>query len=217
VTDPGLVHECAKRYYAEIMMPFRNLVRKHLDRLASYKIDVIAPSHGPMYDRPAFILEAYRDWTGDTPRNEVVIPYISMHGSTERMIAYLLTALGERGVTVRPFDLACTDIGKLAISLVDAATVVIGTPTVHGGPHPSVFFATHLANALRPKLKFAAVVGSFGWGTRAVEQIAGLIPSLKVEILDPVLVKGLPRDVDYAALDALAETIASKHRELGLK
>jgi len=110
--------------------------------------------------------------------------------------------------------LATTDIGKLAITLVDAATIVIGTPTVHVGPHPNVVYAAYLANALRPKLKFASIIGSYGWGGKVVEQIAGLIPNLKVEILDPVLCKGLPREADFKALDKLATTIAEKHKEL---
>jgi len=97
---------------------------------------------------------------------------------------------------------------------VDAATIVIGTPTVHFGPHPAVYSATHLANALRPKLKYAAIIGSYGWGTKAVEQISGLIPNLKAEVLGTVMCKGKPRAKDLAELDALADAIAEKHRAL---
>jgi flavorubredoxin len=213
VTDEGRVYEAAKRYYAEIMMPFRKVIQKNLEKIGEHKIDLIAPSHGPIYDRPAFIMDAYRDWVSEVPKNVVVLPYISMHGSTEKMVEYLVSALAEKGVTVHQFNLAVTDIGKLAITLVDAATMVIGTPTVHVGPHPNVFYAAYLANALRPKLKFASIIGSYGWSSKAVEQIAGLIPNLKVEILDPVLCKGFPREADFRALDNLAATIAEKHKE----
>jgi len=216
VADEARVHEAAKRYYAEIMMPFRKVIQKNLEKIEGYKIDLIAPSHGPIYDRPTFIIDAYRDWVSEDPKNIVVLPYISMHGSTEKMVAYLVSALAERGVTVHQFNLAATDIGKLAITLVDAATIVIGTPTVHVGPHPNVFYAAYLANALRPKLKFASVIGSYGWSSKAIEQIAGLIPNLKVEILDPVLCRGLPGEADFKALDDLAATIAEKHQEHGL-
>jgi flavorubredoxin len=213
VTDEGRVYEAAKRYYAEIMMPFRKVIQKNLEKIGEYKIDLIAPSHGPIYDRPAFIMDAYRDWVSEVPKNVVVLPYISMHGSTQKMVEYLVSALAGKGVTVHQFNLAVTDIGKLAITLVDAATMVIGTPTVHVGPHPNVFYAAYLANALRPKLKFASIIGSYGWSSKAVEQIAGLIPNLKVEILDPVLCKGFPREADFRALDNLAATIAEKHKE----
>jgi len=118
-------------------------------------------------------------------------------------------------VTVKQFDLTATDIGKLAIALVDAATVVIGTPTVLVGPHPNVVYATFLANALRPKLRFVSIIGSYGWGGRAVEQLAAMIPNLKVELLDPVLSKGFPKEADFRALDNLAAAIAEKHKEHG--
>jgi len=216
VTDEGRVYEAAKRYYAEIMMPFRTIIQRHLEKLEGYDIRLIAPSHGPMHDRPAFIVDAYRDWMSSDPRNLVVLPYVSMHGSTQVMVDHLVDALITRGVTVERFDLTVTDIGKLAMALVDAATVVIGTPTVLAGPHPAVVQAAVLANALRPKVEFASVIGSYGWGGRAVEQIASLIPNLKVEILDTVLCKGLPRESDLQAIESLAETIATKHKERGL-
>jgi flavorubredoxin len=216
VTDEARVYEAAKRYYAEIMMPFRKIIQKNLEKIGGREIDLIAPSHGPIYDRPPFIMDAYRDWVSEVPKNVVVLPYISMHGSTEKMVEYLVSALAERGVTVHQFDLTVTDIGKLAITLVDAATIVIGTPTVHVGPHPNVVYAAYLANALRPKLKFASIIGSYGWSSKAIEQIAGLIPNLQVEILDPVLCQGFPREADFKALDNLAATIAAKHREHNL-
>jgi len=214
--DEARVYEAAKRYYSEIMMPFRTMIQKNMDKLRDLKIETIAPSHGPMYSHPKFILDAYREWISDTPKNEVVIPYVSMHGSTRKMVEYLVDALVAKGVTVKQFDLAATDIGKLAISLVDAATIVIGTPTVHLGPHPLVVYAAHLANALRPKLKFASIIGSYGWASEAVERIAGLIPNLKVEIVPPVICKGYPRESDFKALDALATTIAEKHMAMKL-
>jgi len=215
VSDEGQVFEAAKRYYAEIMMPFRTTIQKNLEKIKDYAIDIIAPSHGPMYDKPEFILKAYHSWVFDEPKNIVVLPYISMHGSTRKMVEYLVGALAQRGVTVKQFDLVVTDIGKLAIALVDAATVVIGTPTVLAGPHPNVAYAAFLANALRPNLRFLSIIGSYGWGGKTVEQLAAMIPNLKVQILEPVLCKGFPREADFKALDNLATTIAGKHKENG--
>ncbi len=213
VTDKARVYEAAKRYYAEIMMPFRKVIMKNLDKLKEYPFQMIAPSHGPVYDQPGFILDAYRDWVSPSMKNEVILPYVSMHGSTERMVKHLVDSLSRQGVTVHAFDLAVTDIGKLAIALVDAATLIVGTPTVHVGPHPAVYYAAHLANLLRPKLKYAAIVGSYGWSSKAIEQIAGLIPNLKVDVLGTVLHKGLPTAETYAQLDALAVAVAKAHQE----
>jgi flavorubredoxin len=216
VADGPKVLDAAKRYYAEIMMPFRNVIQRNLEKLKRLDIAMIAPSHGPVYDRPALILDAYRDWVSDRLRNHVTLPYVSMHGSTARLVRRLVEELADRGVAAEPFDMTSVDLGRLAVSLVDAATLVVGTPTVLVGPHPAVVYAAALANALKPKLKHAAVIGSYGWSGKAVEQIAGLIPDLKVEVLPPVLCKGLPQEADYQAIAKLAETIAEKHKALGL-
>lgn len=215
VTDEGRQHEAAKRYFAEIMMPFRTIIQNNIKKVEARDIDIIAPSHGPMYDNPKFIIDYYKDWVSDTPKNYAVVAYVSMHGITGKMVSYLVERLARQGVNVQQFDLADTDIGKVAMSLVDAATLVIGTPTVLVGPHPAAAYAAVLANALRPKLKYCSIIGSYGWGGKAVETLAGLIPNLKVEVLSPVICKGHPKDADYKALDALADAIAAKHKENG--
>ncbi len=214
--DEDRVYEAAKRYYAEIMMPFRHTIRNNMEKLEGLPVDVIAPSHGPAFRRPAFILDAYRDWISDAPKNQVVIPYVSMHGSTRLMVDFLVASLAAKSITVFQFDLTATDIGKLAISLVDAATLVVGTPTVHVGPHPAVLFAATLANTLRPKLAFASVVGSYGWAGKAAELVVAAVPNLKVEVLPPVLCKGAPRAGDFCALENLSLAILAKHQARGL-
>ena len=213
VADKALVYESAKRYYAEIMMPFRPPIRNNLEKIKDLSIEMIAPSHGPVYDEPGLILDAYKDWVSDKVKNEVILPYVSMHGSTRRMVDYFVDALMERGITVKPFNLTATDIGELAIALVDAATIVIASPTVLVGPHPAAVYATYLANALRPKAKFASVIGSYGWGGKMVDQITGMLGNLKVELLQPVLVKGHPKDEDLSSLEKLADQILEKHKE----
>ncbi len=216
VEDEGLVYEAAKRYYAEIMMPFRKQINSNLAKIDKLDVDMIAPSHGQVYDKPEFIVEAYRDWVSDSVKNKVVVPYVSMHGSTGEMVSYFVDALINRDITVGQFELSTIDLGKLAIALVDAATVVIGSPTVLAGAHPAAVYAAFMTNAIRPKIKFASVIGSFGWGGKTVEQLTGLMPNLNVEILEPVLSKGAPKEADFAALDKLADEILAKHKNAGI-
>jgi len=206
----------AKRYYAEIMMPFRKIVQKNLDKIHDLEISLIAPSHGPVHRDPRSIVQAYRDWTDDKPHNSVVIPWVTMHGSTALLVERLVNALSARGITVFPFNMATADIGKLAMALVDAATLIAAAPTVHVGPHPMVLNAVVLANALRPKVRFASIIGSYGWAGKMADILKAAMPNLKVELLPPVICKGLPRPSDLEAIDRLADAVAAKHRELGL-
>jgi len=214
VTDPARTYESAKRYYAEIMMPFRSNIKNQWSKLEGREIKYLGCSHGPVYDKPEFIMNAYREWISDEVKNEVLIPYVSMHGSVKAMVEYLTGALIRRGVKALPFNLTRTDLGELAIALVDAATIVVGSPMVLAGPHPQIAYGVSLVNALRPKLRYAGIIGSFGWGGKLTETIAGMLGNLKVELLEPVLAKGHPREADYQALEKLAENIYQKHQTL---
>ena len=209
--DDANIYHAAKRYYAEIMMPFRHMIKGYLDKLQEISIEIIAPSHGPIYKKPEFILNAYQDWVSDKVNNEVIIPYISMHGSTEKMVYYLMEQLIKRDIKVTPYHLIYTDIGKLAISLVDAATIILASPTVLTGPHPQVVYTAYLCNILKPKAKYAGIIGSFGWGSKMEEDILQLLNNLKIELLPTVMVKSNPRKDDFAKLNHLAEAIAKNH------
>ncbi|MGZ7209626.1 MAG: FprA family A-type flavoprotein, partial [Methanobacterium sp.] len=197
VKDEHLVYRAAKRYYAEIMMPFRTIISKNMDKIKDLQIEMVAPSHGPIYDNPEVIFEAYLDWISDVTKNEVIIPYVSMHDSTKTMVDYLVEKLIMSEITVKPFNLTSSDIGELALSLVDASTLIIATPTVLTGPHPSAVYATYLVNSLRPKLKFISIIGSYGWGGRTVELLKGMLTNIRAEIIEPVIIKGFPKEEDY--------------------
>ena len=216
VREDMRVYKAAKRYYAEIMMPFKVAIRKNVEKIKMLNPKIIAPSHGPIYEKPEFIIKAYEEWISDDVKNLVVIIYVSMHGSTEKMVSYMADLLMERGVEVRLFNLPKSDIGEYAISLVDTATLIIASPIVLGGLHPAASFGVSLVGKLRPKLKNVAIIGSYGWGGRMVDEVKEALSNFKVKIFDPVIVKGLPRDNDYKLLEKLADEILSEHENLGL-
>jgi len=216
VDDFARVCEASKRYYAEVMMPFRATIKKHMERFEKFKIEIIAPSHGPVHRDPARIIASHGEWVSDKLSNTVVIPYATMHGSTEALVESLTDALVERGVFVDRFNIAVTDAGKLAMALVDAPTVVFGTPTILIGAHPFAMHAAFMVNALRPKVKYSSVIGSFGWGGKAAEQIVSAISGTKAEVLEPVMVKGRPKAGDFERIGRLAGDIVKRHSGLGL-
>jgi len=214
VEDEAEVYKAAKRYYAEIMMPFRMIIKKNLAKLEDYEIEMIAPSHGPVYDNPDMILEAYQDWVSDEVKPEVVVPYVSMHGSTKDLINYFISSLIDEGIKVKPFDLTDVDLGDLAISLVDASTVIFGSPTVLTGPHPSAVYAAYMANILKPKTRYASIIGSYGWAGRMTDKLLDLMPNLKVDLYDPVVAKGHGADEDYQEIDRLVAEIKADLEKL---
>lgn len=217
VADKHKTLEGAKRYYGEIMMPFRSSIRGNLKKLEPLDIKMIAPSHGPVWNEPRLIIDSYTKWVDeDIIVHKVVVPYVSMHDSTKKMVEYFVEALIDRDIPVCQFNLTTADMGEMVIELVDAATVVLGSPTVLVGAHPAAIYCAALLNALRPKTKFMGLIGSFGWGSKMVEQITGLTSNVKAEKLEPVMSKGMAKEDTYTALDELADTILQKHRALGI-
>ncbi len=206
----------AKRYFAEIMCPFRNNVRNNIAKLEKFKIKTICPSHGFVHTSPEGIINAYKKWAADDVKNEVILAYVSMHDSTKKMAEYLRDALEEKGITVNYFDIPVSDLGEIAMMMVDSATVIIGGSTVLAGLHPAAQNLIYVANALRPKTKFVSFITSFGWGEKASEVIKANLTNFKAEVLSPVISKGWPKEEQFKELDRLANDIAEKHRAIGV-
>ena len=215
VEDEHRVIVDAKRYYAEIMMPFRVSIRKNMEKLEQYNINYIAPSHGPVYPNPKIILDAYRDWISEDVEKKVLIPYISMHGSTKRIVEYLTDKFVDEGIEVIPINLSVADVGQIAMELVDAAGVIFATPYVLAGAHPLVVSTAYFANALRPKVKVVSIVASYGWGGVGVKQIQGMLPNIKAELVEPLLIKGYPKAEDFKKLDKFSKVFSDKIKKGG--
>lgn len=214
--DSKELEHSAKRYYAEIMMPFRTMCKKYTKLVRDLNPEMILPSHGPVYKNPKFILDLYTDWAADEGKNLVLMPYVSMYGSVEEMVDYLADKLQAYGIKTEKFDIVTGDLGDLAMGLVDATTIVLGSSMVLAGPHPMAFNIAYLASVLRPKAKCATFLGSYGWGGNLFGKLGELLAGLKLDVIEPLLVKGKPKEEDFKRLGQIAESILAKHKELNL-
>jgi flavorubredoxin len=205
--DDALLLVYAKRYYAEIMMPFRSMIKTNLQKIDKLDIEIIGPSHGPLISNPSEIIKLYSMWASDETLPQVIIPYVSMHDSTRIMVDYIVEALINRGIEVKPFNLSKVEIGELLTALVDASTLVMAAPTVLTKPHPLLAQTIYLINLLRPKLEYGAIIGSFGWGTMMEKEIKELLSNLNIEYHETVLIKGIPEEKDFQDLNYLADQI----------
>ena len=200
----------AKMYFAEIMMPFRKPCLNAIEKVKKLNPKIIAPSHGVIYRDPKMIISAYEDWAGEKMKKKVLIPYVTMWGSTEKMVNILAEALVKKGIEVVIYDLPNSNVGHVAKDMIDSPVVVVGGPTVLGGVHPSAAYATMLVKALRAPTKYAAVLTSHGWSGGAVKAIQELLSGTKIEILGAVDAKGKPTEKDIEAVLELADVIAAK-------
>lgn len=209
-----LTEHCAKKYYAEIMMPFRSFCAKYVQKIREINPEMILPSHGAIYKNPEFILKLYEKWTDDKAENLVLIAYVSMYESTKLLVKRLSQKLKNSGIDVKTYEINEMDLGEFVCDLVDANTIVLGASMVLAGPHPAAVNLAYLINALKPKAKNIAITGSYGWGGNLAGKLEEMLSGLKAEKLPAVLIKGKPADEDYKLVDELAEAIIERHKGL---
>ena len=203
----------AQRYWGEIMMPFRSLAQRGLEKIKNLEIKLIAPSHGPVHRNTERILNAYRRWADGKTRQKATIVYVTMWKSTEKMIQPLIETLAAEGIELVVHNLAVSDVGDVAKDLVDSKAIVLGAPTVLTGMHPLAVYAAYLVKALRPPTKFAVVLSSYGWGGGALKQAQEILGPTKLEVVGALEINGPPKDKDIEQIIEIAKTLAKKIKE----
>jgi flavorubredoxin len=203
----------AKRYYADIMMPFPVFVKRALDKIKDLDIKMIAPSHGVVYRNPKRIFDAYEMWARGPLKHKVVILYVSMWGSTETLEKTIEEAIAEEGVETVPYDLVVSDLSNLSRDLVDASAIIIGSPTYINGAHPIALTATEFIRSQKPRTKLIAIFGSYGWGGGAVSQIEDRLKQSGFQIIETVECRGPPKEVDLERARKLGKLIAEKIKQ----
>ncbi|MFH1100556.1 MAG: FprA family A-type flavoprotein [Methanobacteriota archaeon] len=202
----------AKRYYGEIMMPFNRMGKTALEKIKELKIDIIAPSHGPVYKNPERILSQYRRWTAGETKEKALIVYVSMWRSTEMMIQTMVETLMSEGIEVCLYNLVNADLGDIAKDLVDARAIVLGAPTVLAGMHPLGVYGSYLVKALRPPLKYGVVLSSYGWTGGALKQASELLAPMNIEVVATYEVNGPPTEKDHQKIMEIGKQLAHKIR-----
>jgi flavorubredoxin len=205
----------AQKYFGEIMMPFRFNAQKGMEKIKDLQINMIAPSHGPIYRNPERILSAYRKWVNGETRQKAILVYATMWNSTDKMVKVIEDTLTSEGIEVAKHNLTVVDIGELARDLVDSRAIVLGAPTVLGGAHPLAMYATYLARVLRPPTKFAVVLTSYGWSGGAMKHIQETLGPTKMEIVGTLEINGPPTESDINKIVEYGKILAKKIKEQG--
>jgi flavorubredoxin len=205
--------EYAQRYFGEIMMPYRAMGKRGMDKIKDLKIDMIAPSHGPIHRNPEKILQAYGKWTKGETLNKVTVVYATMWRSTEKMIMQLVETLDEEGVEAPVYNLASADVGDIAKDLVDSKGIVLGSPTVLGMMHPLAVYAAHLVKVLKPPAKFGIVLTSYGWGKGALSHASEMLGPTGLEVVGALEVNGPPSIEELENIRQISKTLAQIIKE----
>lgn len=200
----------AKKYFGEIMMPFKAMGVKALEKIKNLDIRFIGPSHGPIYRNPPRIIDAYTKWTAGETKEKAIAVYATMWGHTETMVKTAVETLLAAGVETCLYNLTVADLGDIAKDLVDARAIVFGMPTVLGGMHPVAIHAAHLVKALKPPLRYGVVLSSYGWNGGALKQAAEVLAPTKIEVTGALEINGPPTDDDLKKIVELGHALARK-------
>ncbi|MEA1949435.1 MAG: flavodoxin domain-containing protein [Thermodesulfobacteriota bacterium] len=178
----------AKKYYANILLLYSPLILKLLEKVTEIglEIDMICPDHGIIWRKdPGRIINAYAKWASQEPEQKAVVVYDTMWHSTETMAEEIVQGIVDEGVIARPIHIRSSHRSEIMTEVLDAAAVVIGSPTINNQLFPTVSdFLTYM-KGLKPKNKIGAAFGSYGWSGESVKLINQELEAMKFDIIDP--------------------------------
>jgi flavorubredoxin len=178
----------AKKYYANILLLYSPLILKLIDTVTKLGIEInmICPDHGIIWRKdPGKIISAYARWAKQAPKKKAVVVYDTMWHSTEAMADKIAAGIANKGVSVRPIHIRSSHRSEIMTEVLDAAAVIVGSPTINNQLFPTVSdFLTYM-KGLKPINKIGAAFGSYGWSGEAVKMINSAFEDMKFDIIDP--------------------------------
>ncbi len=178
----------AKKYFANILLLYSPLILKLLENVTELglEIDMICPDHGIIWRKdPGRIINAYAKWSSQEPEQKAVVVYDTMWHSTETMAKEIVQGIVEEGVIARPMHIRSSHRSEIMTEVLDAAAVIVGSPTINNQLFPTVSdFLTYM-KGLKPKNKIGAAFGSYGWSGESVALINQELEAMKFDIIDP--------------------------------
>ncbi len=211
--EPGELYYQARKYYANIILPYSNFIQKLLQTVkeSGISIDMIAPDHGLIWRRDvAKIIDCYDQWSRQVTCSKAVIVYDTMWDSTRKMAKAVAEGIQKQGVAVKLMNLQSVHRSDVVTELQDSRALVVGSPTLNNGLMPRVADVLTYLKGLRPAGKVGAAFGSYGWGGEAVKLVNAGLTEMNVELLhDGLRVNYVPTEADLAQCVELGEKIGS--------
>jgi flavorubredoxin len=204
-------HEACK-YFANILLPYSGLVLSLLKKFPSFNlaVKVLAPDHGPVWNNQkdiAWIMGLWQKWAAQKPEKKVVVVYDSMWGSTGKMAQEIAESVAAQGVEVKLMPLSGSHRSDVAMEVLEAGALLVGSPTINQQMFPTVADVMCYLKGLKPKNLIGQVFGSYGWGGESIKLLQKELTEMSVELIDE------PAKVQYVPND---EALNSCH-ELGIK
>lgn len=213
--DSVILEYEAKKYYANILLPFSPTVAKTIEKAAALDIAMIAPDHGPIWRKDIeTVMGWYSKWASQAPTDKAVIVYDTMWGSTQAMAGAIEDGLVSSGIQVRSMRLRENHRSDIATELLDAGAIIVGSPTLNNTIYPTVADMLAYMKGLKRKNLLGAAFGSYGWSAEAPVQITDALRAMHIEtVCAPLCIEYVPDKEALAKCRALGAWVAEKIRE----
>ena len=189
----NIIIEEAKKYYANIVLPYSMQVNKALDAVSGLDFDILAPSHGLIWR--SFIpqiLEEYKKWAANKTEDKALIIYDSMWGSTKQIAYAIANAYENKKMHIKMLNLRENHISDIMTEVLTAKYICIGSPTLNNNILPTVSaFLTYL-KGLAPKGRVGLAFGSYGWGGQSIGIVDDILKSCNFEMLEKIKIQYIP-------------------------
>lgn len=177
----------AKKYYANILMLYAPRILKLVEKVVAsgIQIDTICPDHGVIWRKdPGKIIEAYLKWSRQEVEKKAVVVYDTMWKSTETMANAIAEGIASTGVAVKPIHIRSSHRSDIMTDVLDAAAVVVGSPTLNNQMFPTVADVLTYMKGLKPANKIGGAFGSYGWSGESVKLVAAELEAMKFKMIE---------------------------------
>ena len=205
----------ARRYYFNICGKYGGPVSTLLKKISGLEIEQVLPLHGPILsgDKLAEAVRLYSIWSSyGVEADGVFIACASIHGCTKNAAGKLADILRAKGCPkVAVADLCREDQAEAIEDAFKYGKVVLAASSYDGGLFPPMYDFIHHLQIKAWQKREVALIENGSWAPCAAKVMKQMLEEMKDITVkgDTVTLRGVMKESDIPALEALADAILS--------
>ena len=184
----------ARKYYANILMPFGKQAQTALKALGNLELRMIATGHGVIWRKNIEkIIDCYKKWSSGEVSECAVVVFDSMWHSTEILAQTITEAFAKKNIPAAFYDIKATPLSDIITDIFTSKYLAVGSPTINNQMMPTIAAFLCYLKGLRPLNHKGFAFGSYGWGGQSIGLVEDELKAAGVEIiLDKIRVMNVP-------------------------
>lgn len=202
--------ELTRDYFAIVMRPLDNAVKEAVRRTREFDIDILAPSHGPLYRNNFKIIDYYEKLANNPEENKVTIIYASTWHTVENIAKKIKEKLELKGTKVNIFDINKSNLVNIMGDALTSKIIIAGSNTLNGTYHPLFNAIGTFFKWNQQKSKNCFIFGSYGWSANSTRQLKTKFEELDYIVHDTLDYNfGIKTQEDKQKLESFINKISS--------